>query len=423
MEINPRSRGLKMRVPFSSIYDFYYYDWNARAFLPFDWTACEARKHVFGLTVFCSDWKSAYGIRQNAASDRVELRLVMEDTFFSKWMYRFVLLQCVDFRGQTIKFTIEAHNYKFCEKKKLSKSITLIYTQSDSNMISHVSFRNFLVMLTVLPSSVSAFNPINNKPSLPITSDITAGGLKAATIDSANDNEDLWSSMTKMIHSKIEEQGGDSLSEEAKDEIITTIVAGSVVGTVVGSPLVVGAALGFAGSQLLQGENGEKAREAIGHASKEMMNQANAAIDFTKKELENEKDLSKVSAKILLAIQNKAGEIQKDVQAQTSPSKMIEKLPALMADKLKENVMQTMESEEFKSLPKRSFNAFMAFMESEEVNKIKSGAVKALKDGQTEAVKALKDGLESEEMKALQSRASKTVQDGIDSASSKITKA
>jgi hypothetical protein len=338
-------------------------------------------------------------------------------------MYRFVLLQCVDFRGQTIKFTIEAHNYKFCEKKKLSKSITLIYTQSDSNMISHVSFRNFLVMLTVLPSSVSAFNPINNKPSLPITSDITAGGLKAATIDSANDNEDLWSSMTKMIHSKIEEQGGDSLSEEAKDEIITTIVAGSVVGTVVGSPLVVGAALGFAGSQLLQGENGEKAREAIGHASKEMMNQANTAIDFTKKELENEKDLSKVSAKILLAIQNKAGEIQKDVQAQTSPSKMIEKLPALMADKLKENVMQTMESEEFKSLPKRSFNAFMAFMESEEVNKIKSGAVKALKDGQTEAVKALKDGLESEEMKALQSRASKTVQDGIDSASSKITKA
>jgi len=309
------------------------------------------------------------------------------------------------------------------KRKSFQNQSSLIYTPSDSKMISRVSFRNFLVMLTVLPSSVSAFNPINNKPSLPITTDATEGGLKAATIDSANEKEDLWSAMTQMIHSKIDEQGGDSLSEEAKDEIITTVVAGSVVGTVVGSPLVVGAALGFAGSQMLQGENGGKAREAFGHASKEMMSQANAAIDFTKKELENEKDLSKVSAKILLAIQDKAGEIQKDVQDQTSPSKMIEKLPALMADKLKENVMQTVESEEFKTLPKRSFNAFMAFMESDEVNKIKSGAVKALKDGQTEALKALKDGLESEEMKALQSRASKTVQDGIDSASSKITKA
>jgi hypothetical protein len=265
-----------------------------------------------------------------------------------------------------------------------------------------ISIRNFLVVLAVIAPSASAFN-LANKPNLPINTDATDAGLKAATIENAEDTEDLWGSLTQMIQSKIDEQGGDSLSEEAKDEMIATAVAGSVVGTVVGSPLVVGAALGYAGSQMLQGEKGEEARKAIGQASKEMMNQANAAIDFTKKELENEKDLSKVSAKILMAIQDKAGEIQQDFQEQASPQKMAEKLPGLVAEKLKENVMQTVESEEFKSLPKKSFNAFMAFMESDEVKKIKSAA--------------------GEEVKSLQSRASKAVQEGIDTASSKITKA
>ena len=85
--------------------------------------------------------------------------------------------------------------------------------------------------------------------------------------------------------------------------------------------------------------------------------------------------------------------------------------------------MQTVESEEFKSLPKKSFNAFMSFMESDEVQKMKVNAMQALKDGQEEATKALQDGLESDELKALQSRATKAVQDGIDTASSKITKA
>ncbi len=281
-------------------------------------------------------------------------------------------------------------------------------------MISRVSLRNFLAIVALLQSSVSAFNPMNNKPNLPVT-DITDGGLKAATIGNDDDSEDVWSSLTQMIHSKIEESGGDSLSEEAKDELIATAVAGSVVGTVVGSPMIVGAALGFAGSQMLQGENGEKAREVIGQASKDVMTQANAAIDFTKKELENEKDLSKVSKKILLAIQEKAGEMQKEFQA--------EELPGLMAEKMKESVLKTVNSDEFKSLPQRSMNAFAAFMESEDVQKMKAKAMQAIKDKQLEATKALQDGLESDEMKALQSRASKAVQDGIETASAKITKA
>lgn len=259
-------------------------------------------------------------------------------------------------------------------------------------MISRVSFRNFLVLMAILPTSVTAFSP-SNKPNPPITNDVTEG-LKAATIDNVNENDDAWSSLTQMIHSKIEEQGGDSLTDEAKDDIIATAVAGSVLGTVVGSPLVVGAALGYAGSQMLQGEKGDKAREILGQASKEMMNQANSAIVFTKKELENEKDLSKVSAKILLAIQDKASEVQTDFKAS----------PTLMAEKLKESVLHTVESQDFKTLPKRSFSAFKAFLESDEVKNVSSGAIKALKDG-----------LESEEMKALQNRASKAVKDTIDS--------
>lgn len=269
-------------------------------------------------------------------------------------------------------------------------------------MISRVSLRNFLAITALLHSSVSAFNPMNSKPNLPI-SDISDGGLKAATIGK-DDSEDVWSSLTQIIHTKIEESGGDSLSEEAKDELIATAVAGSVVGTVVGSPMIVGAALGYAGSQMLQGENGEKTRKVIGQASKDVMTQANAAIDFTKKELENEKDLSKVSKKILLAIQDKAEEMQKDLQESAAPQKL--------AEELKENVLKTMNSDEFKSLPQRSMNAFVAFMKSEDVQKMKANAMQAIKDA-----------LESEEMKALQSRAPKAVQDGIDTASAKIKKA
>ena len=261
-------------------------------------------------------------------------------------------------------------------------------------MYSRISFRNFLFTLAVLQAD--AFNPMsNNKPGLP--------DFKAATLDNVDKAEDVWASLTQMIQAKIDEQGAD-LTEEQKEEMIATAVAGSVVGTVVGSPLVVGAALGYAGSQMLQGENGEQAKKAIGNASKEMMTQASAAIDFTKKELENEKDLSKVSAKILMAVQDKATEFQKEMK--------VEKVPALMAERLKDEIMHTLDSEEFKSAPSRSFKAFMEFVQSDEVQQMKA-----------QAAKSLKKGLESDEFKALQSSATSAVQKGIDTASSKIKKA
>jgi len=350
-------------------------------------------------------------------------------------------------------------------------------------MISCISYRNFLVLLAAaaFPTSVSSFNPAN-KPILPITNPDAMEGLKATTIDNVSDNtlEEAWSSVTQLIHSKMEEMGGEeSLSEEKKDEIVATAVAGSVLGTVVGSHVMVGAALGFAGSQMLQGENGEKAKEAMGKAGKDMMHMGQEAFEFTKHELEHEKDLSKVSAKILMALQDKtgtlAGEIKTDLEA--SPALMAEKFREFAAEQTKASITntfkKTVENDEFKNMPQRSFNKFKAFLESEEVMKAKSGAMQAIKDGleseevkalqsraskavqdglesdevkalqsrasksgamqaikhglESEEVKALqeaiKDGLESDEVKALQSRASKAVQNGIDTASSKITKA
>ncbi|OEU11886.1 hypothetical protein FRACYDRAFT_245006 [Fragilariopsis cylindrus CCMP1102] len=267
-------------------------------------------------------------------------------------------------------------------------------------MISHITFRNFMVMMAIVsPSSLNAFNlskkPLSS-PSLPAI-DVTDGQLNAANVDNSGEDSTPWSSLTQMIHSKIdfaEAKDGTPLSDEAKDEIIATAVAGSVLGTAVGSPLIIGAALGYAGSQMLTGEKGDKARQVLGQASKAAIAQANSAIVFTKNELENEKDLSKVSKKILLAIQEKADTVQTDFK----------KSPKLMADQMKANVLKTVASKEFKTLPKRSFQAFRTFLESDEVKNVSSSAMKALKDG-----------IESDEMKALQSRASKSLKDTIDS--------
>ncbi|KAG7358961.1 hypothetical protein IV203_015550 [Nitzschia inconspicua] len=217
--------------------------------------------------------------------------------------------------------------------------------------------------------------------------------LRATSLDT---NED-WNSLTQMIKSKIgaaEDKEGKPLSDEAKDEIIATALAGSALGTIVGSPLIIGAALGYAGTQMLSENQREQAQKVLGKASKNILEQANAAVAFSKEQLENEKDLSAASKKILLAIQEKASQVQNDIKS--SPQEF-------MAN-IKGNVVKTVESEEFKSLPKNAFNAVRAFLESDEVKRATNSAMKAVKDG-----------LESEEMKALQSRASQAMKDTLDS--------
>ena len=209
--------------------------------------------------------------------------------------------------------------------------------------------------------------------------------------------------LTKMMYRKIDEvqieKGQEPLSEEAKDELVATALAGSVVGTAVGSPLIVGAALGYAGSQFLTGEQAENARHAIGKASKDLLEQANAAATFAAKQLEEEKDLSAASKKILLAIQDRANDVQKEFSSEK------------FKEQIQSQVKKTVESEEFKQLPKNAFDAVKNFMTSDEV-----------KQASASAFQAIKDGLESDEMKALQSRASQALTDTINNSNSKNKK-
>lgn len=249
------------------------------------------------------------------------------------------------------------------------------------------------VATTMTTTNVDAFtpNPPNSQPKNLDYSDLNVSPSSLEKFD--------LNALTKILYSKIDEaqieKGEQPLTEEAKDEIIATALAGSVVGTAVGSPLIIGAALGYAGSQFLQGEQAEKTRHALGKASKDLLAQANAAVVFTAKQLEEEKDLSAASKKILLAIQERAQEVQKEFSSEK-----------LMED-LSSNIKKTVESDEFKQLPNRTFQAVRTFMESDEVKKASSSALKALKDG-----------LESDEMKALQNRASQAVKDTINNASS-----
>jgi len=174
----------------------------------------------------------------------------------------------------------------------------------------------------------------------------------------APQQEKRWNSLTQEIQSEIiraEKKNGEPLSEKAKDEIIATAIAGSILGTAVGSPLLIGAAFGYAGKNI--------------------------------------QHLPHLSRKIVLAIQEKAHLIESDIQLkahqiQTAPVHMVE----------------TLKSEEFKSLPKRSFKAVRDFLGSDEV-----------KTASQSAVQAIKDGLQSDEMKALQNRASQVVKESFQS--------
>jgi hypothetical protein len=158
--------------------------------------------------------------------------------------------------------------------------------------------------------------------------------------------------------------------------------------------LLIGAALGYAGTQMLSEEQRAQAQKVFGKASKNAIEQANAALEFTKKQLEEEKDLSAASKKILLKIQEEANKLQEDIK----------KSPQNFMENWKSTVMETVESEEFKQLPKNTFNAVRTFIESEEVKKASNSAMKAMRAG-----------MESEEMKNLKQRAAHMLKDTLGS--------
>jgi len=244
-------------------------------------------------------------------------------------------------------------------------------------------------------------NNSNSKAVVVDKVELLSVAVVAASKKNEQDQELNWDSISKDITNKIisaeSEQGGKPLSAAATGEIVGTVLAGSAVlgSAAIGSPLVMGAALGYASTHVLGGKRGE----ALSKASKLAMTDA---IQFSKSQLELEHgDISKASKRILTHIQHEANDRFSEVQNELTNqahhvTQEISMAPSLIAEKTK----QLVTSDEFKSMPLRSFKAFTTFLKSEEVQNAKNTAVKAMKDG-----------LESDELKAVQKRATISLKD------------
>lgn len=180
---------------------------------------------------------------------------------------------------------------------------------------------------------------------------------------------------------------------DEKSQTVATAIAGTTVGLVAGSPLVLGAALGLAGSKLLdESEEGLKNRKILEKAGIEVTDKLRAAIEFAHSEIEKEEDPTKIAEKVALAFQDHAADIKNKAK----------ETPALVARVVKDKLENEEFKEEMKMAPGRAFQALKGFVQSEEV-KAASGSV----------VKALKETMESDEVKALQSRASQAIKESL----------
>ena len=114
-----------------------------------------------------------------------------------------------------------------------------------------------------------------------------------------------WDAISKKINTQIESAEnilGAPLSATAKGEIVGTVLAGSdVLGvSTIYSPLLMGAALGYASTHVLGGKHGE----ALSKASMDAVTQA---ASFAQTQLEEEhRGISKASARILEAAKKEA---------------------------------------------------------------------------------------------------------------------
>eukprot|EP00531_Pseudo-nitzschia_arenysensis_P015168 CAMPEP_0116143188 /NCGR_PEP_ID=MMETSP0329-20121206/15315_1 /TAXON_ID=697910 /ORGANISM="Pseudo-nitzschia arenysensis, Strain B593" /LENGTH=358 /DNA_ID=CAMNT_0003638487 /DNA_START=12 /DNA_END=1088 /DNA_ORIENTATION=+ len=207
-----------------------------------------------------------------------------------------------------------------------------------------------------------------------------------------------WANISKDISSRIEEAEfkiGKPLDASAKGEIVGTVLAGSaVLGTAaINSPLLLGAALGYAGTHVLGGKRGEELKEAS-------MEALTNAIDFTQTQLDNERgDISKAGARIVEHLQNeairKSREVQKAAEVQAHQvAREISDVPSHLVEESKKLV----QSEEFQEMPKRTFKAVSAFLGSDEVKRAKQ-----------RVLQSIQDGLESEEMQAMKDKASNSL--------------
>ena len=220
-----------------------------------------------------------------------------------------------------------------------------------------------------------------------------------------------WDGISRDITSRIEKaesaNGGRPLDPTATAEIVGTVIAGSATAAAaatVGSPLLIGAALGVAGTHVLGGKRGEALAEATKTSFRE-------ALEFTQASLAAEEgDVSRASAKIAErvredtqkhvehlreeAIQN-AREVTHFAQVQAHQvSREISNAPSHLVEETKKMIVGN------KDVPQRTFRAVRTFLGSEEVQRAKD-----------RVVQSIKDGLESEELRAVKSRASRSLKE------------
>mgnify|MGYP006138257571 CR=1 FL=1 len=218
-----------------------------------------------------------------------------------------------------------------------------------------------------------------------------------------------WDTISTDITKKIEiaelEQGGEPLSPSAKGEIVGKVLAGSAAlgAATIHSPLLIGAALGYASTHLLGGKNGE----VLSNASKTAVLDA---VKFSKHQLALEDgDVSKATKRIMEHIQHETTDRMEHLQHDmtVSAEQLGHDLKAAPT-KLVQHTTEYMNSDDFKSMPSRGMNALTTFWNSDEVKK-----------AQQSALQAIKNGLESEEIKAVQKRATLSMNDITSSSSTK----
>lgn len=202
-----------------------------------------------------------------------------------------------------------------------------------------------------------------------------------------------WHTLTQEIHviiSEKESMANNPLTGEEIEEIVATAITGSVLGAAIGSPLLVGAVLGYTGTQILKGEKGSKTFEVLGKAKHDFVTkfatQVQAAATFTREQWKEDQDLSRVTKKILKAMEENVHTVPRDFHE--APTQLVE------------NVKRSVDSDGFQHLRSRTLNALRDFMGSKEFQKLSNIAVQVIQKG-----------MESQEMKAFQTRASNIVKD------------
>jgi hypothetical protein len=198
----------------------------------------------------------------------------------------------------------------------------------------------------------------------------------------------------------------NNLTKEALDEYLASATALAMLGVAVGSPLVVGAALGYAGANFLQGETGERAITMLKNAQNGIRGTLKDVVDFTQSQLEDDEEISVLPRKFWAMAQARAEQDLKKAK-QTD-----------VKDILK-SIQTTLTSEQVQKAPTRAVDSVKTFfVESEQqLQKVSSHHAKVREN----FVKNIQDTLEIGSIKSAKSRAHETFKEVVERQKKKPT--